>query len=91
MKKNLLFLVVMMLPLVARAHDIEVKNADGVTIYYNYTNNGTELEVAFRGSFYDSYSDDYTGKVVIPEEVTYMNRIHKVTGIEKMLSELARV
>ena len=81
MKKQLLFLVVMMLPLVASAHDIEVKNADGVTIYYNYINDGTELEVTFRGSYYDSYSNEYQGNVAIPEEVTYMNRTRKVTSI----------
>ena len=63
------------------AHDIEIQNADGVTIYYNYTNNGTELEVTFRGDSYKSYSNEYIGNVVIPEEVTYMNRIRKVTSI----------
>ena len=56
----------------ALAQDIAVENADGVMIYYNYINNGTELEVA-KGS--------YSGTVVIPEEVTYMNRTRKVTSI----------
>ena len=70
-----------LLPLVASAHDIEVKNADGKTIYYNYINDGTELEVTFRGSKYDSYSNEYQGNVAIPEEVTYMNRTRKVTSI----------
>ncbi len=66
-----------LLPLVASAHDIEVQNADGVIIYYNYINDGTELEVTFRGSYYNSYQ----GNVAIPEEVTYMNRTRKVTSI----------
>ncbi len=70
-----------LLPLVASAHDIEVQNADGKTIYYNYINNGTELEVTFLGNTYDSYSDVYQGNVAIPEEVTYMNRTRKVTSI----------
>ena len=70
-----------LLPLVASAHDIEVKNADGVTIYYNYINDGTELEVTFRGSSYNDYSNEYQGNVAIPEEVTYMNRTRKVTSI----------
>ena len=70
-----------LLPLVASAHDIEVQNADGVTIYYNYINNGTELEVTFRGSNFSSYSNEYQGNVAIPEEVTYMNRTRKVTSI----------
>ena len=82
MKKQLLLLVMILLPLVASAHDIEVQNADGVTIYYKYINNGTELMVTFRGDRYDSYSYEYQGNVAIPEEVTYMNRTRKVTSIE---------
>ena len=81
MKKQLLLLAMILLPLVASAHDIEVQNADGKTIYYNYINNGTELEVTFRGYRYDSYSNEYQGNVAIPEEVTYMNRTRKVTSI----------
>ena len=81
MKKQLLLLAMILLPLVASAHDIEVQNADGKTIYYNYINDGTELEVTFRGSKYDSYSNEYQGNVAIPEEVTYMNRTRKVTSI----------
>ena len=79
-KKQLLLFVMGLLPMLANAHDIEVKNADNVTIYYNYFN-GTELQVTFRGSSYDSYSGEYQGNVVIPEEVTYMNRTRKVTSI----------
>ena len=70
-----------LLPLVASAHDIEVQNADGVTIYYNYINDGKELAVTFRGSSYNDYSNEYQGNVAIPEEVTYMNRTRKVTSI----------
>lgn len=57
----------------ANAYDIAVKNADGVIIYYNFINDGTELEVC-NGNF-------YYGNIVIPEEVTYMNRTKKVTRI----------
>ena len=71
----------MLLPVVACAHDIAVQNADGKTLYYNYINDGTELAVTFRGDKYDSYSKEYTGNIVIPEEVTYMNRTRKVTII----------
>ena len=81
MKKQFLLFLLMMLPVVASAHDIEVKNADDVTIYYNYVNDGTELEVTFRGTSYSDYSNEYSGNVVIPEEVTYMNRTRKVTSI----------
>ena len=58
MKKQLLLFVMMVFPFMASAHDIEVKNADGVTIYYNYINDGTELEVTFLGSYYDSYPNE---------------------------------
>jgi len=81
MKKQLLLFAMILLPLVASAHDIEVQNADGVIIYYNYINDGTELEVTFRGSNSSDYSNEYQGNVVIPEEVTYMNRTRKVTSI----------
>ena len=81
MKKQLLLFAMILLPLVASAHDIEVKNADGKTIYYNYINDGTELEVTFRGSHFSDYSNEYQGNVVIPEEVTYMNWTRKVTSI----------
>ena len=81
MKKHLLLFAMILLPLVASAHDIEVKNADGVTIYYNYINDGTELSVTFKGAKYNYYSNEYQGNVVIPEEVTYMNRTRKVTSI----------
>lgn len=81
MKKNLFLLVMILLPMVAMAHNIEVKNGDGVTIYYNYTNDGKELEVTFRGTSYSSYSNEYSGKVVIPEEVTYLGVEYNVTSI----------
>ena len=58
----------------AKAHDIAVKNADGITIYYNYINDGKELEVA-NGYYFNS------GSIVIPDEVTYMNKTRKVTSI----------
>ena len=63
---------------VVDAYDISVKNADGVTIYYNinYLENA-ELEVTSRD--YDKSS--YSGDVVIPEEVTYEDHVYKVTSI----------
>ena len=81
MKKQLLLFAMILLPLVASAHDIVVQNADGVTIYYNYINDGTELAVTFCGSSYNDHSNEYQGNVAIPEEVTYMNRTRKVTSI----------
>ena len=38
--------------MVASAHEFSVENADGVTIYYNYTNDGKELEVTYLHQLY---------------------------------------
>jgi len=83
MKKQLLLLVVMLLPLVASAHDIEVKNADGKTIYYNWIKDHTELEVTYGGSSKPYYSGDgvYTGSLSVPETVTYNGNKYPVTRI----------
>ena len=66
------------------AHNIEVKNADGVTIYYVWSansNNQTELSVSFEGTHYDSYRNEYTGSIVIPDSVTYNGNTYSVTSI----------
>ena len=86
MKKQIIltFLLTVLMSMVGTrvfAHDIEVANNDGVMIYYNYINDGTELAVTCRGSSYNSYNNEYSGNVVIPEEVTFMNRTRKVTSI----------
>jgi len=81
MKKQLILLVLMMLPMVVSAHDVEIKNADGVTIYYNYMNDSKDLQVTFRGPSYNSYSNEYTGSIVIPESVSFNNVSHRVKGI----------
>ena len=81
---NLTLILTMLMSIVglnASAHDIEVMNADGVTIYYDYINNKTELAVTHRGSSYSSYSNEYTGNVVIPKSVTYNGATYSVTRI----------
>ena len=65
----------------ASAHDIEVANSDGVTIYYVWTNNKTELAVSYRGSDYYYYSNRYSGNVVIPSSVVYNGNTYSVTSI----------
>ena len=59
------------------AEDFEV---DG--IYYNIlTDKTNEVEVTFRGSDYDSYSNEYSGSVTIPSTVTYNGITYSVTSI----------
>lgn len=68
------------------AANFGVENADGVKIYYDYINDGNELEVSYMGS---DGSEGYLGhkeyrgitSIVIPDIVTYMGRERKVTKI----------
>ena len=55
------------------ANGIAVKNADGVTIYYNYINR-TEIEVTYG-------EDKYSGSVNIPASVNYIGIEYSVTSI----------
>ena len=83
-QQNIKFLLILLISLMSvsvSAHNIEVKNADGVTIYYRYINNGTAVAVTYRGSSYNSYSNEYSGNVVIPECVTYNGTTYSVTSI----------
>ena len=63
--------------------DISLENKDGVTIYYKWVNNRTELAVCR-----DIYNDasihqtyPYWGKVFIPETVEYNGITYRVTSI----------
>ena len=81
-QRTLTFLFALLISMAAAAHDIEVANSDGVTIYYTYINNSTELEVSYRGTSYSTYyPDEYNGKVVIPSSVTYNGKNYPVTSI----------
>lgn len=62
-------------------YDIAIENADGVTIYYNYINDKKELEVTCKIHPEDTNFRSYSDAVVIPEEVTYMDKTLKVTSI----------
>ena len=77
----------MLLPMVAsinaNAHDFEAVNAEGKTIYYVYNNGstGTTVSVSYRGSDPRSYSNEYSGDIVISESVTYNGVVYSVTSI----------
>jgi len=63
------------------AYDIAVENEDGITIYYSWTNNHTELAVS-RGIFF--ISEENNGNLVIPDSVTYQETTYPVTSIDRM-------
>ena len=64
----------------SHAHDIEVPNTDGVTIYYNIINN-TELSVTHKGNTINN-ENKYSGSLTIPESVLYNESTYKVTDID---------
>ena len=70
MKKQILLLALILLPMVANADTIEI---DG--IYYNLISKANIAEVA-------NNPDKYTGIVVVPESVTYEGVDYSVTNIE---------
>ena len=80
MNKQLLsFLLILLMSMVGTktlAYDIAVANTDGVTIYYDWINNNTELAV--------SYSNEYSGNVVIPSSVEYNGKTYSVTCIDRL-------
>ena len=75
MKKTLLLLFTLFLPIMASAYDAEI---DG--IYYNFS--GNMATVTFRNYFTYYYFSDYTGAVVIPSTVSYNGKTHNVTCID---------
>lgn len=79
--KRLLSLTALLLIAVASfAHDFEV---DG--IYYviiSSSSNSPTVSVSYKGTSYNSYSNEYTGSVTIPETVTYSGVTYSVTSID---------
>ncbi|MBR4829696.1 MAG: leucine-rich repeat protein [Muribaculaceae bacterium] len=75
--KNLLKLTLLLgllFPAIASAHDFEV---DG--FYYNL--NGNEVTLTYQGTSSSQYSNEYTGDVIIPGNVTYDGITYPVTTI----------
>lgn len=71
---SMLTLFLLMVSTQASAYDVAVENEDGVTIYYNYINDKTELEVV-RNRYY------YSGTIKIPNSVTMSDKTLNVTSI----------
>lgn len=83
--RTLIFLMAIMSYSTAFTHDFEV---DGIY----YLKNGLEATVTHRGSSYTSYSNEYTGDVIIPATVTYGSTTYTVTSIDNFaFSECSKV
>ena len=78
--KHLFTALLLLCATVATAHDFEVD-----CIYYNITDaTNKTIEVSYRGFYYHSYDNEYTGSVVIPESVTYNGTTYSVTSIRDL-------
>ena len=77
-KTHKLMMVVLgvLLSINANAHDVEIGG-----IYYNLYSGGTAA-VTYRGGYYFSYSDEYTGVVVIPQSINSGGITYSVTSID---------
>ena len=82
MKRLFSLSLFLMTAMLSFAHDFEVKNADGKTIYYNITSSSDlTVAVTYQGTSYSEYSNEYTGVVNIPATVTYNGKTYSVTSI----------
>lgn len=82
LKINLIFAILTSIVTIKTyAYGFEVKNTDGVTIYYKTIENTKNVEVTYKGSGPYVYKNEYTGKVDIPESINYNGTTYRVTGI----------
>ncbi len=67
----------------ASAYDIAVDNGDGITIYYNFINNSTELQVTYQSvSIFGTQGYHNKKSVTIPKNVNYEGKTYSVTSID---------
>ena len=76
MKRILLPLFIMLLPLIARAYDVFV---DG--IYYNLDKNAKTANVTYENLSGLDDKHSYSGSVTIPSSINYLNENYSVTSI----------
>ena len=80
MKRLLSLATLLLMAITSFAHDFEVGG-----IYYKITSSSSDsptVSVSYKGTSYDSYSNEYTGNVTILETVTYSGKTYSVTSID---------
>ena len=77
-KKLLLAMLLSMIACNLSAHDFEM---DGIYYNYNGGSDGASVSVTYKGDHYYNYSNEYSGKVIIPESVTFNSKPYSVTSI----------
>ena len=83
MKKQLLLLAMMLLPMVASAKQVRIDDID----YELYTENNNNYARVIR-NFWKPNKFEYKGHIVIPETVTYKKKVYVVREIGGMRAEL---
>ncbi len=77
MKRILLLFSALMLSISALwAHDVKIEG-----IYYYLDEDDNTAWVTYRGDYEDSYYNEYSGIVTIPETITYYSQTYSVTSI----------
>ena len=80
MKKHVLAFIALVCSLTASAHDFKVNG-----IYYNITSETDKtVEVTYRGTWYHSYSNEYSGSITLSATVTYNGVEYSVTSIRDL-------
>ena len=74
-------LVTFLLALVASVGIIYASNTQVDGIWYDLNESNKTATVTYRGNYYDSYSNEYSGSVVIPSSVTYNGVTYSVTSV----------
>lgn len=81
MKKLILNLCTLLACCGASASDTWVVNNDGDTIWYDFNDYALTASVTFKGKTYNSYKNEYSDTIIIPENVEYNGSTYKVTSI----------
>ena len=76
MKKLFFLLTLLLCTSMACAHDEEVEGS-----FYNLNQTNKTAAVTFKGSSYDSYDNEYSGEVVIPQKFIYDGITYSVTSL----------
>ncbi len=71
----------LLLLLVASVSAIYASDTQVDGIWYDFDNSTKTASVTYRGSKCNSYSNEYSGSVIIPETVTYNGTTYSVTSI----------
>lgn len=76
MKKKLSLFILSLCFSAVWGHDVEV---DG--IYYNLNEQDKTASVTYQGEYNDTYDNEYTGNIVIPETISVNGTLYQVTNL----------